>query len=127
MPFVKGDPNINRQGRNVNRPMADDTDVGMTNKALRRRELLSMMRKLKPHLAQAIVRAVDIMNDKTAGPMIQLRAAGVIIDKYHKLTLDVYGPNADPDDEGEEVQQQNKPLFSLKVIENEDKSYKVEE
>lgn len=103
------DPNINIAGR---RPVAEGKP---TNRDLRERELLMLLRKIRPHVADAIMQAAKIMKDNTAAHQNQLKAATILLDNYRKLTLDLY-EGEDPDAEGAEVQSQNQPTFSLKMI-----------
>lgn len=114
--FRGGDANINRAGRPKSNP--EDKDKP-TNRQLKERELLMLLRKFKPHISDAILAATKIMGNNEASHQNQLKAATIILDNYRKLTLDLYG-DADPEEAGEEIQQQNAPVFSLKVIENKD-------
>lgn len=86
-----------------------------TNRELRERELMMLLRKIRPHVATAVQQAAKIMQNEEASHMNQLKAAVVLIDAYRKLTLDVYD-GEDADAEGTEVQQQNASVFSLKVL-----------
>ena len=115
MPFVPGDVNINRNGR----PKIDANAKPVTNRDLRKRELLMLLRKLKPHVASAIMKAADILDNKQAAHASQLVAAKMILEHYRRLTLDLYGDDVDPEEEGTEIQQENRPLFSLSVVNNE--------
>lgn len=112
MPFVKDDPRINRSGR----PTDDERFAKKTNRELRQRELLLLLRKFKPHVASAVMRAVDVMDDKEAAHQNQLKAATIILDNYRKLVIDLYGDDVDGDEEGVPVQEENKPIFSMKVV-----------
>jgi hypothetical protein len=104
---------INKAGR----PPAPKGDKP-TNRELRERELLMLLRKIKPHVADSVMQCVKIMKNEEASHMNQLKAATVILDAYRKLTLDMYD-GEDPEAEGVEVQEQNNmPVFSLRVLEN---------
>ena len=120
MPFVSRknnngdlDPKINSKGglpgkRSVER---------LTNRELREREFLSLLRKLKPLVADSIKTAASIMKDESASHQNQLKAAVLIIQNYKDMVAETY--SADYDEEaGEEIQQQNAPVFSLRVLEN---------
>lgn len=89
-----------------------------TNRELRERELMMLLRKIRPHVANAVQQASKIMQDSTASHMNQLRAATVLLDSFRKLTLDVYDADVvDSEAEGTEVQEQNNaPVFSLRMI-----------
>ena len=91
----------------------------LTNRQLKERELLMLLRKIKPAVAEAIATATRIMKNPEAGANQQLRAATILLDNYRRLTLDLYD-SAEPDAEGQEIQQVNAPVFSLKVIGQED-------
>lgn len=105
------DPNINTKGRIKS---ADK----LTNRQLRERELLSLLRKLKPHVSDSIMTAADIMNNKEASHQNKLKAAVILLDNYQKMVMELYDSDYD-EEEGEEVQQSSAPLFSLKVINGE--------
>ena len=103
------DPKINLAGRRPN----DGTKP--TNRDLRARELLMLLRKIRPHVADAIMSAAAIMKNETAADQNKLKAATILLDNYRKLTLDLYDGD-DPESEGTEVQAQNTNTFSLKMI-----------
>ena len=95
-----------------------------TNRELRERELMMLLRKIRPHVANAVQQAAKIMQNEEASHMNQLKAAVVLIDAYRKLTLDVYDSDAvDSEAEGTEVQEQNTaPIFSLRMIGGDEES-----
>ena len=107
---------INKAGR----PPAPKGDKP-TNRELRERELMMLLRKIRPHVASAVSQAAKIMQNDAASHMNQLKAATILLDAYRKLTLDVYD-GEEPDAEGTEIQEQNPPaaIFSLKMINTED-------
>lgn len=118
--FKKGDPNINRTGRpTIAEKLLKDGEK-TSRRALKDRELMILLRKMKPHLAQAILKAAAIMQNEEAKHVDQLKAATILLENYRRLVLDVYG-GEDDQTEPEEVQQQNTPMFSLHVIDG-DKS-----
>ena len=93
-----------------------------TNRELRERELMMLLRKIKPHISDAVMQASLIMKNEQTSDMNRLKAAVILIDAYRKLTLDVYD-GEDPEAEGTEVQEQNNmPVFSLRVLENKEGS-----
>lgn len=114
--FTKGDKRINRAGRpTIAEKLLKDGEPA-SRRALKDRELLLLLRKIKPHLASAILKAADIMQNEEAKHADQLKAATILLENYRRLVIDVY----DAEEDGtpaEEVQQQNSPLFSLTVIE----------
>lgn len=90
-----------------------------TRRELRERELLMVLRKLRPHIAESIVTASNIMGNANAKDENKLKAAIVIVDNYRKLVLDLYDGKEDPEldnEEGQEIQQENGPQFSLKMV-----------
>lgn len=86
-----------------------------TNRFLREREFMSLLRKVKPHQADAIMTAVKIMKNNEASDANKLKGAALLISLYRELVSDVYDHNYD-EEEAEPVQQDNSPVFSLKVI-----------
>ncbi len=104
------DPRINIAGR---KPRGLD-ELKPTNRDLRERELLMLLRKIKPHVAEAIMQAAKIMKNADAAHQNQLKAATILLDNYRRLTLDLY--DGEEEVEATEIQAQNKPVFSLKMI-----------
>ena len=103
------DPNINREGRPVR------GDKKPTKRELRERELLMLLRKIRPHVADSIYQASKIMKNDQAADQNRLKACTILLDAYRKLTLDLYDSDA-LDEEGQEIQEQNQNTFSLKMI-----------
>ncbi len=114
MAFVKG-----QSGNPNGRPRKDSITDKPTNRELKERELVMLLRKIKPHVAEAIMQAAAIMKNQEASHQNQLKAATILLDNYRRLTLDMYDGEDTADEAGVEVQQQNAPVFSLKVV-NED-------
>lgn len=111
------DPRINRKGNpNFGK---DYIKPKFTNRELREREFMNLLRKLKPHVAEAIMAAVNIMKNKEAAHANQLKAATIILDQYKQTMQQVYDKDYD-EDGAEEVQQQSTPMFSLKVVNGSD-------
>lgn len=81
---------------------------------IRSGELLSLIRKIKPHLSESIMTAATIMKDKTAAHANQLKAAVILLNAYKELVNDLYA-GGDEDEEGQEIQP-NMPSFSLHVL-----------
>ena len=110
--FEKG-----KSGNPKGRPKREDSLNKTSNRELKNRELLMLLRKIKPHVADAIMQSAKIMKNADAAHASQLKAASILLEHYRRLTLDLYD-GADPDEEGEEIQQQNAPVFSLRVLED---------
>lgn len=106
---VSGNPN--------GRPKKDKDAEKVTNRELKERELLMLLRKIKPHVAEAIFQAAKIMKNEEAAHQNQLKAAALLLENYRKLSLDLYAGEDIAEEEGKEIQQVNAPVFSLKVIE----------
>ncbi len=111
MAFVKG-----KSGNPNGRPKKQNVLDKPTNRELKDRELIMLLRKIKPHVAKAISSAADIMQNQEASHQNQLKAATILLDNYRRLTLDVYDGEEKADEEGTEVQQVNAPVFSLRVV-----------
>ena len=80
---------------------------------LKNAELLSLVRKIKPHLSESIMTAATIMKNKESGAGNQLKAAVILLNAYKELIGDLY--DGDDEEEGVEIQP-NTPIFSLKMI-----------
>ena len=77
-------------------------------------EMLSLVRKIKPHLSDSIMTAASIMRNKESGAANQLKAAVILLNAYKELVNDLYA-GGDEDEEGVEVQS-NTPVFSLRML-----------
>lgn len=115
MPFVSRealggelDKNINDQGRIKG-------SKKMTNRELREREFMSLLRKLKPLVAESIQTAAKIMKNEEATDQNKLKAAVIILDNFKTVVGDVYNGKYD-EDEGDEIQQPAAPTFRLTVV-----------
>jgi len=113
MPFIKG-----QSGNYEGRPKEDKSVFDKpTNRDLKERELIMLLRKIKPHIADAIIQAAKIMKNEEAGHHNQLKAATILLDNYRKLTMDVYDGEDIAGNTGKQVQENNpKPAFSLTVL-----------
>ncbi len=102
------DPNINAHGR------LDRKIIKATPREIRNAELLALLRKFKPNVAEAVKTAVEIMKMKEATETSRLKACTIVLDNYKELVGDLY----DGTDEEivEEIQEANRPVFSLKVV-----------
>jgi len=103
------DPAINKMGR----------IRGVKEKSrreLKNAELLSLVRKIKPHLSESIMTAATIMKNKESGAGNQLKAAVILLNAYKELIGDLY--DGDDEEEGQEIQPNQGPIFSLRMISN---------
>lgn len=104
------DENINLNGR-----IAGKKAEPLTNKQVRDREFISLIRKLKPHLAPSIKTVMGIMESDDASDQNKLKSAALVLQIYRELIKDVYDQQYD-DAIGEEIQPVNTPKFSLTMI-----------
>lgn len=86
MAFKKGDPNINRAGR----PTRPKDNKVLTNREVKDTELLMLLRKIKPHVSQSILKAAQIMRNDAALHKDQLKAATILLDAYKSTMLELY-------------------------------------
>ena len=114
MSFVKG-----KSGNPNGRPKKESIFDKPTNRELKERELVMLLRKIKPHVAEAIMQAANIMKNDEASHQNQLKAATILLDNYRRLTLDMYDGEEQAEEAGVEVQQNNAAVFSLKVVNEE--------
>lgn len=118
----KRDSNINKRGR----PLKGDEKT-LTRREAKDKEMLTLARKLKPGAQVALKEALKILNDPKASEAGKLKAADIYL-KYFQLTMDkLYAASAAdelPESEMtiQDVQPDNRPLFSLKIINNEEPS-----
>ena len=110
------DPAINKLGR----PLKKDEKT-LTRREAKDKEMLTLARKLKPGAQVALKEALKILNNEKASEAAKLKAAEIYL-KYFTLTMDkLYAPSgADelPEEQTkvEDVQPDNRPLFSLKML-----------
>ncbi len=100
------------------RPYNDDKEK-KTNRALREKAFVQLLRKFAPHQSKAVMTAVKVMDNAEASDQNKLKASALIIGVYKDLLKDAYHKDYDTD-QGEEIQD-NSPAFSLHYIEPKDK------
>ena len=115
MVFKKKEENGGVSDQNIYLAGRKPREGKLSNRQLKERELLMLLRKMRPHVTDAIMESVGIMKNKEAADQNKLKAAVIILDNYRKLTLDLYDTD-EPDEEGTEIQQQNQATFSLRMI-----------
>ena len=96
------------------RPYNDDREK-KTNRALREKAFVQLLRKFAPHQSKAVMTAVRVMDNAEASDQNKLKASALIIGVYKDLLKDAYHKDYDTD-QGEEIQD-NSPAFSLHYVE----------
>ena len=81
--------------------------------------MLQLLRKFSPHQSKAIMAAVKIMENEQAADANKLKASALIIQTYRELLNEVYNKDYD-DEQGEEIQD-NSPVFSLRMLDHNEK------
>jgi hypothetical protein len=95
----------------------DPNRIPVTKKKLKDKELLYLLRKMKPHLAQAIMTATNIMQMPTASDQNRLRSAALVLDTYRKLVLDVYDAEEEDDVLNPKDLPDDAPVVSFRIVE----------
>jgi len=113
--FRGGVENINLKGRPHKLPQL----TKMSNRELRSKELMNLCRKLRPYQTKAVQAIVHILDDPAASDQNKLKAAVFISEFYKGLVKDLYDYRYD-EEQGKEIQEDNAPVFSLKMIDPED-------
>lgn len=109
------DPNINRAGR-------PKTERKVSRREQKDKELMAMMRKLKPHLAASVEVISDVMRGDKTSDTNKLKAASLVIAEYRRLVQDTWGDNDEVQDSESEAEDDNlneenvAPVFSLKIV-----------
>ena len=110
MAFVKG-----VSGNPRGRPTVKDEEKP-TNKSLRNKAFLQLLRKFAPLQSKAVQVAVKIMDNEDSSEAGRLKASALIIATYQQLLKETYNYVYDSDD-AEEIQPEHKPqLFSLHML-----------
>lgn len=114
--LYKGMPSLNPAGR----PKKVLEKEKRTNRECRSEEFMSLVRKFRPHLTKAIQAAVKVIDNREASDQNKLKASALIISTYKDLVKELYDYRYD-EEEAEEIQQKNAPIFSLKMVGVEEK------
>ena len=106
------DQNINTLGR-------IKPTKALTKREIKDRELLSLARKVKPLMAEAIGVCAKVMRDEKASDASQLKASALLTSVYQQLIRDLYDGKDDVDEDqtSPEIQEQ-KPIFSLTMVQS---------
>jgi len=107
------DPNVNLKGRIAK------TDKP-TNRSLREKYTVELLRKLRPLQSVSITAAMKIIQNDQASDQNTLKAAALLTGLYRSVLNDAYGKDDLADDEAEMIQEENQPSFSLRMIKNDD-------
>lgn len=110
------DPNVQKKllGHKVKDVALKDE---LTNRELREKTLLSLARKFKPHLAKALKRMINLVENENTPPATQYQAAKFVIEFHKDLVGDLYKDKYDGE-VGQEIQTESAPVFSLRMVEN---------
>ena len=113
------DSAINTRGR----PLKKDEKT-LTRREAKDKEMLTLARKLKPGAQVALKEALKILNNDKASEAAKLKAAEIYLKYFHLTVNTLYAPSpADeiPESETkvEDVQPDNRPVFSLKILNTE--------
>jgi hypothetical protein len=117
MPFVKGDENINRQGR----PQAKDlvNPKSLTGTEHREKEFKQILRRLKPLNNKALKVFTDMLEDEKTTEATKVKVAVFIMKTYQDMMDDLYKPvNASGNsDDNDQEDKPLTPIISFKVAE----------
>ena len=91
-----------------------------TPRQIRNKELLLLLRKLKPLQSKAVATAGQILMSEDATESGKLRASALIIQTYKDLVKEVYSDTKEPEDTDPDEIEDSKPapLFSLKMLDS---------
>lgn len=117
--FYKGMPSLNPTGYN-NRNSPDRVLEKPTNRQLREKTLIELVRKLRPYQSKAIQAVIKILDNDEASDQNKLKAAALIVSTYKDLVKDVYDYRYDESEAAEEINKTVTPVFSLKMINTDD-------
>lgn len=126
MVFKKRSENGGQIHEDINvkgRPLKKDQKT-LTRREAKDKEMLTLARKLKPGAQVALKEALKILNNEKASEAAKLKAAEIYL-KYFTLCMDkLYAPSADgeiSEDQTnvQDIQPDNRPTFSLRMINTE--------
>lgn len=114
------DPNI-YQGKKT---MPQDLPK-LTNRELREKETMTLLRRLKPTLRKAYKTASELVDDPNVSPSVRLQASKFLIDIYMAHMKELY--SKDYDKENAEPVTEDAPKFSLVMLPTKEAEPKQEE
>lgn len=91
-----------------------------TRRQMKDKELLSLLMKVKPHIADSIMAAANIMRNEKAQEANRLRAATILLQQYKELIDDLYNGKEEVEEESDDGNFGGSAIFSLKVVNNEE-------
>lgn len=89
--------------------------VDDNNRRLREKQLLMLSRKLKPHVKKALDTINELIEKPEISPAVKFQASKFMLVTNKTLTESIY---ADKYDDEFEVEEEQKPVFSLRMISN---------
>lgn len=115
IPRPRGNPNWIKgiSGNGMGKPAAKEKLL--TNRQLREKAFLELVRKFRPHVSKAVLAAVKIVDSPESADQNKLRASALLITTYKDLIKETYDYRYD-EGENEAMQDDNQPIFSLKVV-----------
>ena len=125
MVFKKRSENGGQIHEDINvkgRPLKKD-QKSLTRREAKDKEMLTLARKLKPGAQVALKEALKILNNDKASEAAKLKAAEIYLKYFHLTVNTLYAPSAadeipESETKVEDVQPDNRPVFSLKIIQN---------
>lgn len=106
------DSNINKLGR-------IDKNHKPTAKEIKQKELMSLLRKLKPLMSKSVGVASKIIDSEDSSEAGKLKAAALLIKTYQDLVIEVYDDSKNADGtplEAQEIDQSKAPVFSMTIV-----------
>jgi len=91
-----------------------------TNRSLREKYTVELLRKLRPLQSVSITAAMKVIQNEGSSSQNVLKAAAMLTGLYRSVLNDAYGKDDLADDEAEMIQEENQPSFSLRMIKNDD-------
>jgi hypothetical protein len=114
--IYKGHPGLPGAGR----PRLEAEREKPTNRVLRQKEFLSLVRKFRPYQTKAIQAVVKIIDNQESADQNKLKASAILLNEYRTLLKELYDAKYD-EEQAEEIQQENTPVFHLKMVSGEEK------